>query len=148
MKDITLQGNWYIEAPLSEVFTMLTSFEKWPKFFPQVAESIEIRKRLGNSFEMHATVKSFGRAFPVKMNMTVLPQKGFISDNESPIFGTSGHEALFLSKSGTGTSIEYTYQVTIHKPWLRIIAKPLLGWFSTKFWERAVIDQLKRRLEK
>jgi 8-oxo-dGTP pyrophosphatase MutT (NUDIX family) len=40
------------------------------------------------------------------------------------------------------------YQVTIHKKWLRIIAVPLLRWYSMKYWEKAVIDQLKKILEK
>ena len=105
-------------------------------------------KREGNYLEMDATVKSFGQRFPVKMKYQILSGKGFISDNESPKFGTSGHEELLLSESPEGTVIDYTYQVTIHRRFLRIVAQPLIGWFSMKFWQRAVIDELRKRLEK
>jgi hypothetical protein len=82
------------------------------------------------------------------MKTQILPLKGYISDNESPKFGTSGHEEVLLSLHPEGTVIDYTYQVAIHKHWLRIVARPLIGWFSMKYWERAVIDELRKRLEK
>ena len=148
MKNITLHAKWLIKAPLSEVFNIMTDFEKWPLYFPRVAESIEVVKREGNNLEMNATVKSFGKKFPVKMKFQILPGKGYISDNESPKFGTSGHEELLLSESPEGTMIDYTYQVSIHKRLLRIVARPLIGWFSMKYWQAAVIGPLRKRLEK
>lgn len=148
MKDITLHAQWLIKAPLSEVFNIMTDFEKWPDYFPKVAESIQVSKREGNNLELSATVKSFGKKFPVKMKYQILPGKGFISNNDSPEFGTSGHEEFLLSEHPEGTMIDYTYQVAIHKRWLRIVARPLIGWFSMKYWEKAVIDELRKRLEK
>ena len=148
MKDITLNAKWIIKAPITKVFNMMTDFEKFPEHFPKVADSIKVVKREGNNLEMDATVKSFGQKFPVKMKTQILPGKGFISDNDSPKFGTSGHEELLLSVHQEGTLIDYTYQVSIHKRWLRIVAKPLIGWFSIKFWEKAVIDELRKKLEK
>ncbi len=148
MKDINLQAQWVINAPITEVFRVLTDFEKWPVYFPKVAASLEITKREDTHLEIAATVKSFGQHFPVTMRTQILPGKGFTSDNDSPKFGTSGHEELLLSEIPEGTMINYTYQVAIHKRWLRIIAKPLIGWFSMKFWEKAVIDELRKRLER
>ena len=84
----------------------------------------------------------------MKMKTRILPGEGFVSDNESPRFGTSGHEELRLLERPEGTLIDYTYQVAIHKRWLRIVARPLIGWFSMKYWQRAVIDELRKRLEK
>jgi hypothetical protein len=147
MKNITLHDRWLIKAPLKEVFDIMTDFEKFPKHFPKVAESLKIIKREGNYLEMDAIVKSFGRKFPVKMKTKILPDKGFVSDNDSPEFGTSGHEELLLSETGEGTIIDYVYQVSIHKRWLRIIAKPLIGWFSMRYWKKAVIDELRKILE-
>lgn len=147
MKSIDLHGTWHIKAPLTEVFNIATDFEKFPHNFPKVAESIRVLKREGNSLEMDATVKSFGQSFPVKMRTQILPDKGFISDNESPKFGTSGHEEFLLTEEAGGTRIDYTYQVSIHKLWLRLVAGPLIGWYSMKFWEKAVIDVLRKRLE-
>jgi hypothetical protein len=148
MKDITLHATWLIKAPLVEVFNIMTDFEKWPEYFPKVAESMRVVRREGNNLELAATVRSFGKKFPVKMKYQILPGKGFVSDNESPQFGTSGHEELLLSEHPEGTMINYTYQVAIHKRWLRIVAQPLIGWFSMKFWEKAVIDELRKRLER
>ena len=148
MKNITLHAKWLIKASLTEVFNIMTDFEKFPEYFPKVAESIQVTKREGNYLEMNATVKSFGQKFPVKMKTQILSGKGFISDNESPKFGTSGHEELLLSKHTEGTVIDYTYQVAIHKRWLRIVARPLTGWFSMKFWEKAVINELRKKLGK
>lgn len=148
MNDITLRATWFVKAPLGEVFDIMTDFEKFPERFPKVAESIRIVECEGDHLHMEATVKSFGRTFPVKMNTRILPGKGYISDNESPEFGTSGHEEFLLSESQEGTVIDYTYQVSIHKPWLRLFAKPLIGWYSMKFWEKAVIDELKKLVER
>ncbi len=148
MKDITLHSKWFIKAPISEVSGMMTDFEKFPEYFPKVAESIQIIKREGNHLEMEATVKSFGQKFPVKMKTEILSGRGYISDNESPKFGTSGREELLLSEHGDGTMIDYTYQVAIHKRWLRVVARPLIGWFSMKYWQKAVIDELRKKLEK
>lgn len=148
MKDINLNAKWLVKAPLTEVFNIMTDFEKFPEYFPKVAASIQIVRREGNYLEMDATVKSFGQKFPVKMKTQILPEKGYISDNESPKFGTSGHEELLLSEHPEGTIIDYTYQVAIHKRWLRIVAKPLIGLYSMKYWQKAVIDELRKKVEK
>ena len=82
------------------------------------------------------------------MKTEILPGKGFISDNDSYEFGTSGHEELLLSEHPEGTLVDYTYKVSIHKKWLGIIAVPLLRWYSMRYWEKAVIDRLKNILGK
>jgi hypothetical protein len=148
MKNITLKAHWIIKAPISEVFNIMSDFEKFPEYFPKVASTIHIVKREGDVLEIEATAKSFGQEFPVQMRTQILPGKGYISDNISPKFGTSGHEEFLLSEHGEGTRIDYLYQVAIHKRWLRIVAKPLIGWYSMKFWEKAVIDELRIMLEK
>lgn len=147
MKQISLHNQWLIKAPLNDVFNIMTDFENLPKYFPKVAEAVEVTKHEGDNLEMEAIVKSFGRKFQVKMKAHILPGKGFTSDNDSYQFGTSGHEELLLAEHPEGTLIDYTYQVSIHKKWLRIVATPLIKWYSMKFWEKAVIDELKKRLE-
>ena len=147
-KQITLHGSWLVKAPLEQVFNIMTDFEKFPVYFPKVAESIRVTKREENYLEMEAGVKSFGKLYPVTMKTRIIPRKGFISDNDSPQFGTSGHEEFLLSLSTGGTRIDYMYQVSIHKPWLRIVATPLIKWYSMKHWEKVVIDKLRKMLEK
>ncbi|TSC54990.1 MAG: hypothetical protein LiPW30_456 [Parcubacteria group bacterium LiPW_30] len=148
MNEITLHNQWVVKAPIDDVFRIMTDFEKFPEHFPKVAEVVEIKKREGDYLEIEAIVRSFGKKFQVKMKTRILPGKGFISDNDSYQFGTSGHEEVLLSPHAEGTLIDYTYQVTIHKKWLRIVAVPLLRWYSMKYWEKAVIQELKKILEK
>ncbi|MFA5126978.1 MAG: SRPBCC family protein [Patescibacteria group bacterium] len=148
MKHIHLEGSWIIKAPIDRVFNIVTDFENMPKYFPKVAKSIIVTKREANNLEIDAQVKSFGTILPVKMKTKILPQRGFISDNQSSKFGTSGHEELLLNEVGVGTKINYFYEIDIHKKWLRIIAKPLIGWFAMKAWERAFVNELKKILEK
>ncbi len=148
MKQIRLKGSWVIKAPLKRVFNIITDFENMPRNFPAVAESMHIVNCQGNNLKIDARVKSFGRTFPVKMKTKIIPEKGFISDNESLKFGTSGHEELMLEETPKGTIINYVYQVNIHKPLLGIIAKPFIGWFAMRFWKRTFIDKLKETLEK
>lgn len=148
MKEITLHNQWIVKAPVEEVFKIMTDFEKLPHYFPKVADSLQITKREGDYLEIDAAVRSFGKSFPVKMKTHILPGRGFTSDNNSFKFGTSGHEELLLSQHPEGTLIDYTYQVSIHKPWLRIVAAPLIRWYAMKFWEKAVINELKKLLEK
>jgi hypothetical protein len=147
MKEITLRAHWIIKAPIIEVFNIMSDFEKFPEYFPKVADTIHIVKREGDYLEIEATVRSFGRQFPVSMKTQILPGKGYISDNVSPSFGTSGHEEFLLTEDKEGTRIDYLYQVAIHKRWLRVVARPLIGWYSMKFWEKAVIDELRKRVE-
>lgn len=148
MNKITLRNQWIIKAPVDEVFRIITDFEKFPEYFPKVAETIKIIKKEGSKLEIEATAKSFGKEFPVKMKTDIIPNRGFISDNDSPKFGTSGHEELLLSKHEEGTLVDYTYQVTIHKKWLRLVATPLIKWYSMKYWKKAVIWELKKIVEK
>lgn len=72
MKNITLRGTWIVKAPLSEVFKMMTDFEKFPEYFPKVAQSIQLKKRDNDYLEMQAMVKSFGQSFPVTMKTHIL----------------------------------------------------------------------------
>lgn len=148
MQELTLHDQWLVKAPIQDVFRMMTDFEKFPEYFPKVAASIKMEKREGNELEMIATAKSFGKEFPVRMKTRILPREGFISDNDNPKFGTSGHEELRLSQAPEGTLIDYTYRVSIHKAWLRAVATPLIRWYSMKYWEKAVIGELRKALEK
>lgn len=147
MSEINLHKQWVIKAPTEDIYKIISDFENLPRHFPKVAESVKINKRDGNNLDMEATVKSFGRNFKVKMKTQLLPGKGFISDNDSYQFGTSGHEELLLSTHPNGTLIDYTYKVSIHKKWLSIIATPLIKWYSMKAWEKAVINELRKLVE-
>ena len=62
-ESVTLRASWLIKAPITEVFDVMTDFERWSTYFPKVAEAIEVTSRNGDRLELHATVKSFGRRF-------------------------------------------------------------------------------------
>lgn len=148
MKKITLKGSWIIKAPIDQVFKIISDFENMPNNFPSVAESLIITKKDGNNLEIDAKAKSFGMVFPVKMKTEILPRIGYISDNENSKLGISGHEEFLMEEIEEGTRINYVYEVDIHNKWLRMVAKPLIGWYSMKFWEKAFIDRLKDIIKK
>ena len=52
-----------------------------------------------------------------------------------------------MEETPEGTNIHYTNDVEIKSPLIRLFGKVLLGWFALKYWERAVIGQLRQRLE-
>jgi ribosome-associated toxin RatA of RatAB toxin-antitoxin module len=76
MKEIMLHDQWLVKVSLEDVFRMTTDFEKFPERFPKVAESIRAKKREGDYLEMDATVRSFGKEFPVRIKTRILPGKG------------------------------------------------------------------------
>jgi hypothetical protein len=117
-----------------------------PKYFPSVAKSIRITVKQGNYQTMDAKVKSFGRIFDVQMQTELLPNVGFKSANRSS-FGTSGYEEFLMKAVEGGTRINYTYDIEIHRPILRIIGTPLIEWFAMWSWKRAFIDKLRKMVE-
>ena len=147
MHEIKLKGSWIIKAPREEVYKIITDFENMPKYFPKVAESLQIVSRNGNHLSIDAKAKSFGRTIPVHMETELMPPVGFKSDNKSDL-GTSGHEEFILEEIPEGTRISYTYNVKIDNPILRWIGRFLIGWYAMWFWKRAVIDKLREMLEK
>jgi ribosome-associated toxin RatA of RatAB toxin-antitoxin module len=42
MKEITLHKQWLVRASIEQVFGVMTNFEKFPEYFPEVAESIHL----------------------------------------------------------------------------------------------------------
>ena len=144
---IHLEGSWFIRAPRGEVYRIITDFERMPEYFPKVAKSLRITNREGNNLTIEAEAKSFGRVIQTRMNTRLRPEQGFVSDNQSAL-GTAGHEEFMLEEVPEGTRINYTYDVELKNTFLRIFAKPLIGWYAMRFWRRAVIDNLKEMLEK
>lgn len=147
MKQIHLKGSWIIKAPKEEIYKIVSDFENMPKHFPTIAESVRITEKQGNHQKMEARVKSFGKVFDVQMNTELVPNIGFKSTNSSS-FGTSGYEELLMDDVDGGTKINYTYEVEIHKPLLRLVATPLIKWFAMWSWKRAFIDELRKIVEK
>ena len=147
MKKILLKKSWVINAPREEVYKIMSDFENMPKYFPEVAESLQILKRDGNNLTIVAKAKTFGRTFSVQMETELRPPIGYVSDNKSAI-GSSGHEEFLMEEIPKGTKINYTYEVTLKNPILATFGGFLIGGYAMRFWEHAVIDKLKEMLEK
>jgi len=145
MKKIYLKRSWVIKAPRERVYEIMSDFENMPKNFPRVARSVKIINRDGNKLEIEAEARSFGRVFPVKMKTELRPPEGYVSDNISPI--GRGHEEFLMAEVPEGTRINYTYDYEIRNPFFRFFAKILIGWYAMRFWEKAVIDKLRKMLE-
>ena len=147
MKKIILKKSWVINAPREEVYKIMSDFENMPKYFPKVAESLQILKRDGNNLTIIAKAKTFGRIFSVQMETELRPPIGYVSDNKSAI-GSSGHEEFLMEEIPEGTRINYYYDVELKNPILRFLGRFLIGCHAMRFWEHAVIDKLKEMLEK
>ncbi|MFA5986522.1 MAG: SRPBCC family protein [Parcubacteria group bacterium] len=147
MKKILLQKSWVINAPREEVYKIMSDFENMPKYFPKVAQSLHILKRDGNNLTIEAKAKTFGRIISVQMETQLRPPKGYVSDNKSGI-GTFGYEEFLMEEISEGTRINYSYNIELKNPILRILGGFLIGWYAMRFWEHAVIDKLKEMLEK
>lgn len=78
------------------------------------------------------------------MKTTLVPGKGFISDNENHTFKATGHEEFLMEDVREGTKITYSYMYDLSKAnvLLRIFAKPLFGWISMWYWKRVFVDRL------
>lgn len=147
MKRLHLRDSWVIKAPKEEIYKIISDFENMPKYFPTIVECVHITGKQGNYQKMDTKLKSFGKVFDVKMQTELLPNVGFKSRNESS-FGTSGYEEFLMEDIQEGTRITYTYDVEIHRPLLRVIGTPLIKWFAMWSWKRAVIDNLRKIVEK
>lgn len=147
MKKILLKKSWIINAPREEVYKIMSDFENMPKYFPKVAESLQILQRDGNNLTIEAKAKTFGRVISVQMETQLRPPIGYVSDNKSAI-GTSGHEEFLMEEIPEGTKINYAYDVELKNPLFRFLGGFLIGWYAMCFWEHAVIDKLKEMLEK
>lgn len=146
MKTIHLKASWIIKAPRNSIYNIVSDFESMPKNFPAVAHSIKIVSRNGNDLVIHAEAKSLGiPPIPVTMKTTLVPGKGYISDNINPRFKTSGHEEFLMEDVENGTKITYSYEYDLSKSnvMLRIMAKPLFGWLSMWYWEKVFINKIK-----
>ncbi len=147
MKKIYLKGSWIIKASREKVYGIMSDFENMPKYFPKVAQSLQITKRDGDNLTIKAKAKTFGRMIDVDMQTRLCPPIGYISDNKSAM-GTAGHEEFMMEEIPEGTKINYTYDVELKNPIFRIFGKFLIEWYAMRFWKHAVIDKLKEMLEK
>ena len=147
MKKIILKKSWVINAPREEVYKIMSDFENMPKYFPKVAESLQILKRDGNNLTIEAYAKTFGRIISVQMETQLRPPIGYVSDNKSAL-GTSGHEEFLMEEIPEGTRLNYSYAIEIKNPLFRFLGGFLIGWYAMRFWEHAVIDKLREMLEK
>ena len=97
MKKIILKKSWIIKAPREEVYKIMSDFENMPKYFPKVAQSLQILKRDGNNLTIEAKAKTFGRIISAQMETQLRPPVGYVSDNKSAM-GTSGHEEFLMEE--------------------------------------------------
>jgi len=145
MKKIHLKATWIIKAPRASLYKIVTDFENMPKNFPKVAHSVKIAKRDGNNLLIHAEAKSLGiPPMRVTMKTTLVPGKGYISDNTNHKLKATGHEEFLMEDVREDTKITYSYEYDLSKSniMLRVIAKPLFGWLSMWYWKRVFVDRL------
>lgn len=143
-------AEWIIAAPREAVYAVISDFASMPQNFPKVAREVRIINRDGPRLQIEIIAASFGRFFPevkIAMRAELLPNQGYRCWTHNLTFNTTGEEELLLFDHPSGARIVYTYSVTVR----RRILKPLYAWlvrtFALRYWERSVIDQLRRILQ-
>jgi carbon monoxide dehydrogenase subunit G len=145
MREKVLKGSWVINAPVEDVYNIISDFEKAPTYFPLVAKGMRVISRNGNNLEIEAVTNTFGINFKVSMKTTLMPNVGFKSINESGL--AIEDEVFTLVPVAEGTRIDYLNKVTIKNNILNMFSKLIIGKGALKFWEFAYINKLKKILK-
>lgn len=147
-KVIHLESSYTIKAPREAVYKIITDFENAPKNFPSVAKSAKFLSRDGDNFTVEARTKAFfgSKTYIVRMEGKFNPPVGFTSTNTSSV-GIE-HEVFTMEEIPEGTKIHYLNDVEITSPFFRLFGGFMIKRIALKYWEWAVIDKLKKMLEK
>lgn len=147
---IPVTGEWIIAAPRSAVHAVISDFASMPRNFPKVARAMRVIDVDGPRLRLEPTAASFGRLFPevkIAIDAEIIPDGGYRCRTHNITFNTRGEEELLLFDHPGGTRIAYTYFVDVR---CRALT-PLYAWmvrtFALRFWERAVIDELRKILQ-
>lgn len=147
MKSVTLKGTWFINAPMKDVYRVITDFEAAPKYFPRLARHVKITARKGNQLQIEAVTKPFrlSTSFRVEMQTTLHPPRGFESENISRI-GVE-HERVELVEVSDGTEYRYYNRMEISNRLVRPLANVLIGKLAFRFWEKLYLSRLRELVE-
>ncbi len=58
MKEKVLEGSWIIDAPLEDVYKIISDFEKSPGYFPLVAKGMKVVSKDGNNLKIEAVTNN------------------------------------------------------------------------------------------
>lgn len=58
MKEKVLEGSWIIDAPLEDVYKIISDFEKSPEYFPLVAKGMKVVSKDGNNLKIEAVTNN------------------------------------------------------------------------------------------
>ena len=131
-----------MNAPIEDVYRIVSDFERAPEYFPLVAKGMKIISRDGNNLVIEATTNTFGINFSVNMQTTLLPGRGFTSINTSKL--AIEDEQFLLETVPDGTRIDYRNNVTIKNNLLKPFSRLMINGMALKFWEFAYINRLKK----
>ena len=113
---VAVIGNWLIKSDRKSVYAIISDWERFPEYFPEIARSVNIIHREGNTLTIDADAASFGKLFPtvkIRVVAELLPDNGYRCSTHNITFNTTGEEQLLLFDDPAGTRIEYTYFVTV-----------------------------------
>lgn len=122
MNKITLHGKYLIKAPKQKVYEIITDFERSVDLFPDVAKSIKILERSGNTLRIEAQTRPnrFSKLYTVFMETELDPPDGFHSINTSAV-GVED-ETVRLVETDDGTVFDYENTMEITNKFYRLIA--------------------------
>ncbi|MHB8652021.1 MAG: SRPBCC family protein [Minisyncoccota bacterium] len=146
MKPIHIESDFIINAPREAVHAVVTDFENMPKNFPSMAKSARYIKRDGNTFQVELHMKSSGdKTVRMMMEGEIKPREGFVSTNTFSL-GVE-REVFALEEVSGGTKINYTDDLEIQNPFLRLFGAFFVKRTVLRNLNNMIID-LRRAIEK
>lgn len=142
---VAVIGSWLIKADRKSVYAIISNWERFPEYFPNIARSINIIQREGNTLTIDTEAGSFGKLFPtvkIRVVAELLPDHGYRCSTHNVTFNTTGEEQLLLFDDPAGTRIEYTYFVTVKNKLFRPIFTWLTNTFGLPYWKKCFVDRL------
>jgi uncharacterized protein YndB with AHSA1/START domain len=149
--DFHLVTTWVLDAPVEDVWAILTAPESWPEWWPSVrkvevldpgdADGIGVLRRMTWS-----TALPYDLAFD--MRTTKVEPKTLIEGRASGELDGIGRWTL--APQGEGCSVRYDWIVEVTKPWmvrLAFILKPVFRWNHNVVMERGRAGIVRRLAE-
>lgn len=130
--EFRLLSRWHIPAPRESVWNALRSVHDWPQWWRYVAAVTEIEPGDANGVgALHRFRWTSRLPYSLTLAMrTVEVQRGakIRARAEGDL---RGEGFWFLGDAPGGTDVEYTWTVTLAKPWMRHFARvlrPVFAW--------------------
>lgn len=145
-KTIRWHGAWKIRAPREKVYQLMTEFDRWGELMPGIVKSARVVSRTDSTVILEGVFNILGREGRGVMNFRLHPLVGYDADNTSEKLGEE-KETVRLEEIPEGTLYKWTVDARPNGILVNLLGS-FLNPFIRRFYERTIIDPLRRALER